>query len=330
MNADLNPRTGRRQALKIGGLGVTLAALAAACGEDRTGDDAPGRVGNAPVVTSPADFTVDDAVLLRTASSLENTIISVYETVLDIDGAVPDDLVAVMNRLIEDHRSVADQMNSLTEAAGGTPWTTTNPWLMERLVGPTLEKIQSDTVGVATLDEDGTLKVQIMGELAEIAETVPTVLGDVTSTSPQDDVSEGDELTFTRLEDAVPEDVVAFAQALESLGAASHQELVSSAGSVEARTAHLEAAALEARHSAMLAIAIQGAEGYISPALLGEDVAPTERGQIRHFAVESVFGQTAQIEIKAGPPDLNAVRESVVLQTPAANSLVYNELEPDA
>ncbi len=62
--------------------------------------------------------------------------------------------------------------------------------------------------------------------------------------------------------------------------------------------------------------------------LVGDDVAPTGLGQIRKFAVNSTFGQTAQVEIKAGPGDINNVRESVILQTPAANSLVYNELDP--
>lgn len=330
MNIGTNTRMDRRQALKVGGVSVSLAALVAACGEDRGGDDAPGRVGNAPDVTAPPSYDVDDAVLLRTASSLEYTAISVYESALGLDGAIPDDVVPIVERLIEDHQSVADRMTELTEAAGGDAWTTTNPWLMERLVSPTLETIQSDVVGVVTVDEDGSTRVQVLGELVDIDETVSTVLGELTATSSIDDPSEGDEITFTRLEGAVSDDVMAFAQGLESLAAASHQELVSATGMLDARTAHLEAATLEARHAALLAIAIQGADGYISPALLGEDVPPTERGQIRHFAVESTFGETAPIEFKAGPGDLNAVRESVVLQTPAANSLVYNELEPDA
>ena len=329
---DLDPNTpmDRRRALKAGGLTVTLAALAAACGEDRGGDDAPGRVGNAPSVTAPPTYAVDEAVLLRTASSLEYTAIEVYETALGLEGAIPDGLTATVDRLIDDHRDVAERMVELTEAAGGEGWTTTNPWLMERIVAPTIERILSDIVGVVTLDADGSTKVQISGELLEIAETVSTVQGEITATSSIDDPSEGDEITFTRLPDAIPEDVMAFAQALESLAAASHQELASAAESVETRVAHLEAAMLEARHAAALAIAIQGTAGYVSPELIGEEAVPTERFQIQHYAVESIFGETAQIEIKAGPADLNSVRESVILQTPAANSLVYNELEPEA
>lgn len=330
MNFDFDTRSNRRQVLKAGGLSVTLAALAAACGDDRGGDDAPGRVGNAPVVTTPVDYDVDAAVLLRTASSLEYTAIAVYESALDLDGAVPGDLVPVFERLIEDHQDSADRMVELTETVDGTPWKTTNPWLMDRLVAATFDLIQSDTVGVVALDADGSTRVQVLGELVDIAETVTTVQGELTATSSIDGVAEGDEITFTRLENAVPEDVVAFAQALESLAAASHQELASLASTSEIRVAHLESALLEARHAATLAIAIYGESGYLSPALVGGDVPPTPRSQIRHFAVDSTFGSTAQIEIKAGPGDSNAVRESVILQTPAANSFVYNELEPDS
>ena len=48
------------------------------------------------------------------------------------------------------------------------------------------------------------------------------------------------------------------------------------------------------------------------------------------FAIPSQFGQTGQIEIKAGPPDQNGVIVGYTLQTPAENSFVYNELSCDA
>ncbi len=327
MSFDLHSATSRRDAIKIGGLTVSLGALIAACGTDRDGDDAPGRVGNAPVATDLPDYPVDDAVLLRTASSLEYTAIAVYEAALQIDGAIPSDLVPVVERLIDDHQTVADQMVELTESAGGTGWTCANPWLMERLVAPTIELIQSNVVGVVL---DDTSMVQVLGDQVAIAPVVTTVQGDLTLISSTDGLATGDEIEFERLEGAASDDVMAFANALENLATASHQELASATSIVEARVAHLAAATLEARHSAVLAIASLGPEGYISPAMVGEDVPPNERGQIRHFAIESTFGLTSQIEIKAGPGDLNAVRESVILQTPAANSLVYNELACDA
>ncbi len=327
MSFQLNSATSRRDALRIGGLTVSLGALIAACGDDRGGDDAPGRVGNAPVPTALPDYPIDDAVLLRTASSLEITAIEVYEAALEIDGAIPSDLVPVVERLIEDHQMVADQMVELTESAGGEGWTCSNPWLMDRLVAPTIELIQSNVVGLVLED---TSMVQVIGEQVTIAPVVTTVQGDLTLISSTDGLEEGDEIEFERLEGAVSDDVMAFAQALESLAAASHQELAGLTSNIEARVAHLEAATLEARHSGVLAVAIYGPDGYISPAMVGEDVPPTERSQIRHFAIESTFGQTSQIEVKAGPSDLNGVRASVVMQTPAANTLVYNELTCDA
>lgn len=265
--------TTRRDAIKVGGLTATLAALVAACGENLGGSDEAGRVGNAEVLDPLPDPPVDDAVLLRTASSLEYTAIAVYETLLGLDGALPTDLVPVVERIISEHQDVADEMIALTEEIGGEAWDCPNEWFMGRLVAPLVEALGAH--------DDPAL---------------------------------------------VAADVLSIAIAMESFAAASHQELVSATGSVEARIAHADAAALEARHAAVLAIAADGADAYISPALLGEDVAPDANGQFRQFAIGTTFAQTSQIEIKAGPADENGVRKSFVMQTPAANSLVYNEL----
>jgi hypothetical protein len=320
-----SPHT-RRDALRIGGLAVTLSALVAACGEDREGDDDPGRVGNAPVPTALPEYPVDDVVLLRTASSLEYTAISVYESVLDL-GLLTADAVSLVERLIEDHREVAEVMDELTVAAGGEPWTCPNPWLTERLVEPTFELIQSYVVGVVL---DDTSMVQVLNEQLPIAPVVTTTQGDLTLISSTEGLEAGDAIEFERLPGNAADDVMTFAIALENLATASHQELVSATSSLEARTAHLEAATLEARHSSVLAIVHGGQDAYISPAVFSMDVPLTERGQFRQFAVNSTFGQTSQIEIKAGPGDINAVRTSVIMQTPAANSLVYNELSCSA
>lgn len=327
MAFELNSPTTRRDAIKVGGLTVTLGALIAACGEDRGGSEGPGRVGSAPVPTALPDYPVDEAVYLRTASSIEYTAIALYEHLLGLEGALPADVVPIVERMIVDHQGIADQMDELTTGVGAEPWTCTNPWLMERLVEPTLGLIQSNIVGVVL---DDTSMVQVLAEEAAIAPVITTAQGDITLISSTDGLTTGDELEFDRLEDAVPDDVMSFINAFESIAAASHQVLATTTTLTEARTVHLDAATLEARHASVLAVATYGSDGYISPALVGEDVPPTERGQFRQFAVGSIFGETAQIEIKAGPGDLNNVRTSVILQTPAANSLVYNELACDA
>ncbi len=318
--------TSRRDALRLGGIAVSLGGMIAACGEDRGGDTAPGRVGNAPEVTTPPDYEVNDIVLLRTASSLELTAIEVYETALDLDGAVPDELVPLVERLIEDHRDTAATMESLTVDAGGEAWTCPNPWFMDRLVAPTIDSILSPIVGVVLED---TSMVQVLGEELPISDVVTTSQGDITLISSTDGLAEGDELEFERLAGEISDDIVVFATALENLAAATHQELASAVTITEARVAHVEAAAREARHGSILALATRSGE-YLSPTLVGDEDVPDERGQFRQFSIPSRFGQTAQIEIKAGPGDINNVRTSALLQTPADNSFAYQELSCDA
>jgi hypothetical protein len=274
---DISTPTTRRDALKFGGLAVSLGALVAACGENVGGSEDAGRVGNAPVVEPLPDYAVDEIVLLRTASSLEFTAVAVYETALALDGAIPAALVSTVERLIENHQTTGAEMMALTEAAGGEAWDCPNTWFMERLVAPLVDALGAH--------DDPAL---------------------------------------------VTADTLAIATALENFAAASHQELASSTPSTAARVAHAEAAALEVRHAAVLAIAADGPDAYLSPAFLGEDVAPDANGQIRQFAIATTFGQTSQIEIKAGPADENGVRTSYVLQTPAANSFVYSELSCSA
>jgi hypothetical protein len=145
--ANLDARVGRRQALRIGGLSVSLAALVAACGNDRTGDTAPGRVGNADPILPLPDYPVNDVVLLRTASSLELTAVAVYETAKGL-GVLEGSTADLVDRIQANHQATADKMAALTEAAGGTAWTDTNPWIMERAIAPILDTIgMSDDVG---------------------------------------------------------------------------------------------------------------------------------------------------------------------------------------
>lgn len=138
-------RLGRRDALKIGGLTVSLAALAAACGEDLAGPAAPGRVGNAPSVTDPADYPVDDAVLLRTASSIELTAVHALEQLLGF-GEPEAEVSALIARFIENHNAIATEMGALAVSAGGEAWECTNEWMMNRLIEPVLAAIETSDI----------------------------------------------------------------------------------------------------------------------------------------------------------------------------------------
>lgn len=270
---DPNTRIDRRRAFKIGGLTVSLAAIVAACGDDRGGDTAPGRVGYAPPITDPPDYDVDDAVLLRTASSLQNTAIAVYTAALGLglDGIDPA-TQTLFEQLIENHEGVAGQMAELTTAAGGEVWECTNPWLEERLIEPVLNVIQAS--------------------------------------------------------DNPARDVYNFAVALENLAASTHQALAVALGAPEAKIATLEAATLSSRQSAAIVIAVRGEEGYLSPELDGLGIPTDADGIPERYAVESRFGSVAQAQLTIGAPNDVGVRQTFLLQPPAENSYVYNELEP--
>jgi hypothetical protein len=261
----------RRQAFKIGGITVSLAALVAACGDDREGDTSPGRVGYAPPVTDPPDYTVDDAVRLRTAASLEYTVISVYERALESGFVAPSSNELVSN-LIDSHQAVADQLGALTDAEGGVPWECTNPWLDDRLIGPVFQAIE--------------------------------------------------------ISDDPARDLLRFAVALENLAASTHQVMAVELTSPAAKTFALEAATAESRQSAAIVAADRGPDGYISPEVFGEGVPTDVEGLPNIYAITSRFGSVGQAELIVGPADENGSRESFILQTPAENSFVYNELEP--
>jgi hypothetical protein len=271
MLPDHDTRVNRRQALKIGGLTVSLAALVAACGEDRAGDTAPGRVGYAPPVTNPPDYRVDDVVLLRTASSLEYTAIYVYEQVLALD-VLDADTRSLVETLVTNHQQIADTMGELTEAAGGESWECTNPWLMDRLIDPLVALV---------VDSDDPAR-----------------------------------------------DVFNTAVALENMASSTHQVLSVDLSEADAKSATLDAAVLESRHSAALVVRARGAEGYISPGIDGADVPPDESGVPQPYALTGRFGSVGQADLTVGAPDENGARQTFLLQTPAENSFIYNELEP--
>ena len=271
-SADIASRYRRREALKLGGLTISATAFLAACGSGRGGDDAPGRVGFAPPIEELGDFPIDDAVLLRTASSLELTAIAVYEAVLDT-GLLDGDLTDLVERIIENHQMVADEMGVLTESVGGVAWECTNPWYMERTVAPLL---------AAVLDSDNPMR-----------------------------------------------DIINTAVVLENIAAATHQTLAIELIDADAAQATLAAAKLESRHSAHIVAVARGADGYVNPLIDGDGDAPLDADGVPYkFSITNRFGATGQVELVAGKPDENGVRQTFIIQTPSLNSWIYNELEP--
>lgn len=141
----------RRHLFRIGGLSAATAALVAACG----GTDSPGiaRVGTAPTTTALPDAIVNDGVLLRTAASLERSVINVYSTLLD-GGLIPSALTGAAERFRDDHTAHAEALDSLTVEAGGEAFTCGNPRIDELVVPAILAAIAGDeAAGTAPSDD---------------------------------------------------------------------------------------------------------------------------------------------------------------------------------
>jgi hypothetical protein len=269
----VDARVGRRDALKIGGLTISLAALVAACGDDLGGSTDPGRVGVAPPVTAPPEYPVDAAVLLRTGSSLEQSTIMVYEAILAL-GILDAEGTALVESITENHRSLVDVMGELTVAAGGEVWPCGNPWMDERFLVPIVEAIK-------------------------------------TSDNPE-------------------RDIYNVAVSLENLGAATYQQFTVELTEAEQRSAVVQASAQDSRNSAALVIAVEGPEGYVSPALEGLEVGVDADGVPLQYAIPWRFGSVAQFELIVGAPSAEGgTREDFTIQTPSLNSYIYNELVPD-
>jgi len=135
-------RMGRRQLLKSGGLAVSLAAVLAACGKSSAKGE-PGRVGYAPTPSDLPKQNIDDGVRLRTATSIEYTILDVYATITEAGALAPADQTLV-DRLVVEHQAAADKLAQLTTQFGAEPYECVNAWYMDRVVPPIFENINGD------------------------------------------------------------------------------------------------------------------------------------------------------------------------------------------
>ena len=139
----------RRRLFELSASSVAAAVVLAACGDDAE-EPAPGRVGNAPDLTEPSDEDVNDVVYLRTLTSLEYSILAVYEELAAIEG-LDEETAALLDRLTEDHVATADAFAALTTDAGGEPYECASAWLMDRTLQPVVDHIVGGTVDDAEI-----------------------------------------------------------------------------------------------------------------------------------------------------------------------------------
>lgn len=122
----------RRRFMQIGGVSVLSAAVLAACGKDdkKSSSGSTGKSGGSKGSDS-------DIAILRTASSLEHVAIDVYQKAIDNAGALGISAgVADVAKLFQSqHKDHAGLFEGATKEAGGDPFTTANPAVLDSLKG---------------------------------------------------------------------------------------------------------------------------------------------------------------------------------------------------
>ena len=114
------------------------------------------------------------------------------------------------------------------------------------------------------------------------------------------------------------------AHAFETMLAHSYQHLVGLAENPAHRQGLMALGASASRRSALLATQISSAKyGYFGPDISPDAAETTDEGFPIGYAVPATFGQVGQILLVAGDVDDEGARYSLLLQTPAENTFVY-------
>ena len=148
----------RRGFLRLGATGAVAAAVLVACSDDETvppsetgvTEPEPTETTLAPAqTTTPEDGALEDAMVFRTARSLELAMVDVYDALLGGGGelALPeavayDDTTRTTLELLRDrHEGHADALVGLVRQAGGEPVSEANNGIIEGVVTPQLEDL---------------------------------------------------------------------------------------------------------------------------------------------------------------------------------------------
>jgi hypothetical protein len=295
----------RRGFLRIGGLGLTTAALVAACGSD--GGEA-GRVGVAPGADKLPDPLISDIALLRTATSLEYSAIAVYGQVFALK-LLPEALVAAATRFRDEHQAHADLFAGLTEKAGGTPWLCGNPRIDTVVIAPMIDRIlngaPATSADPAIAPSDDPLR-----DVLTLAHGLETLAG----ATYQSLVPLLNDPALRRQAMVVAADEVRHASLLAlTINPDRPGGYVSPADAANAQPSAPETTAPPTT-----------VQDIASPTTVagGEEAVPaTEIPSVT--AVPSQFGQLGAVLIVVGAPDVNGARLKTNIETLSLNSLVY-------
>lgn len=311
---------GRRDILRVGGLSVATAAVISACTQHVRGE--VGRVGDVPTTLKLPDAHVTNIALLRTASSLEHSVINVYSQVIGNSDLLDPKLDDIAKRFMDDHAGHAAVFEKLTTDAGGQAWTCGNPKIDDTIINPVIQRI---TKGV---EATGTAKAVDPSEdprrdILNFAHGLETLAG-------------GTYQAFVALfsEPALRSDVMKVgarearhaALLALTINPARPEGLVNFADAVNAEPGS-PPTTLVATTSTLQNLGNQSASGSGSPTPTPSDAPPqTEIPTIT--AIPSQFGGLSAVQLVVGRGDENGTRLKINLETPSLNSFVYEYMTP--
>lgn len=136
------PQIDRRNFLRIGGIAVAGTTLLAACREAKPKEQVP-LSGQNPGYSAPANKNVDDHVLLRTAASLELTLVDAYRRMMDNDFAMDAALAEMIKLFSAHHTEHAAALGDTVKQMGGAPCTNLNSKITSYMVEPLLVRIST-------------------------------------------------------------------------------------------------------------------------------------------------------------------------------------------
>ncbi|MEP6661906.1 MAG: ferritin-like domain-containing protein [Acidimicrobiales bacterium] len=139
----------RRKLFTVGGFTVATAAVLAACKKKAVPPVIPSS-GSPDSVDKPPAQVIDDIVLLRTASSLEHTVVDAYQFALD-SGLLPSAASPAVTTFQDHHRKHAASFEQATATAGGEAFTKRNDIVWNALIAPQITK---DSKGAVAVDDE--------------------------------------------------------------------------------------------------------------------------------------------------------------------------------
>jgi len=286
------PNFDRRGFLRFGGIAVASSALLAACREAKPKTQIP-IAGENPGYEALSSKPVNDVVILRTASSLEWTVIDAYDQMI-AKGYVTDPVIADLLKVFSDHhRQHAEAMAAATKSLGGTPCTRANPKISSYLVSPLLARIEQS--GAEQGEDSKALAYALESLAAATYQGVVPVL-----TAPE------------------------LRKAAMSVGSveARHAAVLGVVINPTSLVGTVEVAAPE-QPADTTTTTVDAGLPTTAPASTTTTIVLASVANVSH-AVPTTFGSLAPIPLTVGAANEFGVRQTTNLETPSLNSLMYD------